>query len=69
MVSLSYLFLLNGKYQSSLLVIFNNPLFCNLFHVYNWIQFFVSMFNDTITNNTYKFSVKGGEYYLKLTEP
>ena len=21
---------------------------CNLFHVYNWIQFFVSMYNDTI---------------------
>jgi hypothetical protein len=27
---------------------------CNLFHVYNWIQFFVSMYNDTIsTNNNY----------------
>jgi hypothetical protein len=24
---------------------------CNLFHVYNWIQFFVSMYNDTIANN------------------
>ena len=24
---------------------------CNLFHAYNWIQFFVSMYNDTITNN------------------
>ena len=24
---------------------------CNLFHVYNWIQFFVSMCNDTIANN------------------
>ena len=23
---------------------------CNLFHVYNWIQFFVSMYNDTIAN-------------------
>ena len=22
---------------------------CNLFHVYNWIQFFVSMYNDTTT--------------------
>jgi hypothetical protein len=21
---------------------------CNLFHVHNWIQFFVSMYNDTI---------------------
>ena len=24
---------------------------CNLFHIYNWIQFFVSMYNYTITNN------------------
>ncbi len=24
---------------------------CNLFHVHNWIQFFVSMYNGTITNN------------------
>ena len=24
---------------------------CNLFHVHNWIQFFVSMYNDTIANN------------------
>jgi hypothetical protein len=24
---------------------------CNLFHVYNWIQFFVSMYNDTTINN------------------
>jgi putative transposase len=24
---------------------------CNLFHVHNWIQFFVSMYNFTITNN------------------
>jgi putative transposase len=23
---------------------------CNLFHVYNWIQFFVSMYNDIISN-------------------
>ena len=31
---------------------------CNLFHVYNWIQFFVSMYNDTIANNnTYDFEV------------
>jgi putative transposase len=26
---------------------------CNLFHVHNWIQFFVSMYNDTIANNNY----------------
>jgi putative transposase len=24
---------------------------CNLFHVHNWIHFFVSMYNDTIPNN------------------
>ena len=24
---------------------------CNLFHVYNWIQFFVSIYNDMIVNN------------------
>ena len=24
---------------------------CNLFHVHNWIQFFVSMYNDTIFEN------------------
>ncbi|HJT83572.1 MAG TPA: DDE-type integrase/transposase/recombinase [Nitrososphaeraceae archaeon] len=24
---------------------------CNLFHVHNWIQFFVSMYNDTIIEN------------------
>ncbi len=26
---------------------------CNLFPVYNCIQFFVSMYNDTISNNNY----------------
>ena len=31
---------------------------CNLFHVYNWIQFFVSIYNDTIANNTYDFGLK-----------
>jgi putative transposase len=24
---------------------------CNLFHVHNWIQFFISMYNETIKNN------------------
>ena len=24
---------------------------CNIFHVYNWIQFFVSMYNDTTCEN------------------
>jgi putative transposase len=33
---------------------------CNLFHVYNWIQFFVSMYHDTIANNN--------TYDLKVTE-
>jgi len=31
---------------------------CNLFHVHNWIQFFVSMFNDTIANNNNDFWLK-----------
>jgi putative transposase len=31
---------------------------CNLFHYYNLIQFFVSMYNDTIANNTYNFQLK-----------
>jgi len=26
---------------------------CNLFHVYNWIQFFVFMYNDTIVNHNH----------------
>ncbi|MDR4512428.1 MAG: DDE-type integrase/transposase/recombinase [Nitrososphaeraceae archaeon] len=26
---------------------------CNLFHVHNWIQFFISMYNDTIANNNH----------------
>lgn len=31
---------------------------CNLFYVYNWIQFFVSMYNYTITNNNNDFGLK-----------
>ena len=31
---------------------------CNLFHVHNWIQFFVSMYNDTIANNNYDFGLE-----------
>jgi len=31
---------------------------CNLFHVYNWIQFFVSMYNDMIVNNNDNFLLK-----------
>ena len=30
----------------------------NLFHVHNWIQFFVSMYNDTIANNNYDFELE-----------
>ena len=30
---------------------------CNLFHVHNWIQFFVSMYNNTTINN-YDFGLK-----------
>jgi len=26
---------------------------CNLFHVHNWIQFFVSIYNDTIHKNDF----------------
>ena len=26
---------------------------CNLLHVYNWLQFFVTMYNDTIYKNNY----------------
>ena len=33
---------------------------CNLLHVYNWIQFFVYMYNDTtiITTGNNKFEIK-----------
>jgi len=31
---------------------------CSLFHVYNWIQFFVSMYNDTIANNNNYFELE-----------
>lgn len=31
---------------------------CNLFQVYNWTQFFVSMYNDTIANNNNDFGLK-----------
>ncbi|MDR4512518.1 MAG: hypothetical protein MRJ93_12530 [Nitrososphaeraceae archaeon] len=31
---------------------------CNLFQVYNWIQFFVSMYNDMIVNNNHDFLLK-----------
>ena len=43
---------------------------CNLFHVYNWIQFFISMYNDTTSKKIYFInkSEERGEYIL-LTEP
>ncbi|HSF49125.1 MAG TPA: hypothetical protein VLA74_00050 [Nitrososphaeraceae archaeon] len=31
---------------------------CNLLHVQNWIQFFVSMYNDTIANNNNYFELE-----------
>jgi putative transposase len=38
---------------------------CNLFHVYNWIQFFVSMYNDTIFENYFINELNDrGEYIL-----
>ena len=39
---------------------------CNLFHVYNWIQFFVSMYNDTTSIKNYfiKYLNERGEYIL-----
>ena len=36
---------------------------CNLFHVHNWIQFFVSIYNDTIANNN-----NNNNNYFELTE-
>src|SRR5215203_1006614 len=37
---------------------------CNLFHVHNWIQFFVSIYNDTITNNNCNFGLKEANIIL-----
>jgi putative transposase len=39
---------------------------CNLLHVYNWIQFFLSMYNDIIYNKIYSITrlLEGGEYIL-----
>jgi len=31
----------------------------NLFHVHNWIQFFVAMYYDMIVNNDDDFNLKG----------
>ena len=35
---------------------------CNLFHVHNWIQFFVTMYNDTTT------TTRNNEFEIKLKE-
>ncbi|MGZ5501811.1 MAG: hypothetical protein ACXWEW_11740, partial [Nitrososphaeraceae archaeon] len=38
---------------------------CNLFHVYNWIQFSVSMYNDTTFENYFINELhERGEYIL-----
>ena len=38
---------------------------CNLFHAYNWIQFFVSMYNDTTFDNYFINEMnKEAEYIL-----
>jgi len=33
---------------------------CNLFHVYNWIQFFVPMYNNTIYKNDFIIQLQEG---------
>jgi hypothetical protein len=30
----------------------------NLFHIHNWIQFFVTMYNDTTTTRNNEFEIK-----------
>ena len=42
---------------------------CNLFHVYNWIQFFVSMYNDTTFENYFINELNEMGEYILLTEP
>ncbi len=42
---------------------------CNLFHVYNCIQFFVSMYNYTIVNNNNDFELLEEMNTILLTEP
>ena len=39
---------------------------CNLFHAYNWIQFFVPMYNDTTSkkNNFINELNEGGKFIL-----
>ena len=42
---------------------------CNLFHVHNWIKFFVSMYNDMISKKNYFINElnERGKVYLNLT--
>ena len=42
---------------------------CNLFHAYNWIQFFVSMYNDKTFENYFINELNEGGEYILLTEP
>jgi hypothetical protein len=43
---------------------------CNIFHVHNWIQFFVSMYNDTIYNkNDFIIQLQEEVNKILLTEP
>ena len=38
---------------------------CNLFHVHNWLQFFISMYNNTTSKNYFINELNGrGEYIL-----
>jgi len=39
---------------------------CTLFHVYNWIQFFISMYNNVTTTgrNDFNFEFNGGKITL-----
>jgi putative transposase len=40
---------------------------CNLFHVHNWIQFFISMYNDTTSTNDNYFVNQLQEEVINLT--
>ena len=42
---------------------------CNLLHVHNWIQFFVSMYNDTIANNNNNFELEEVNIILNQQSP
>ena len=42
---------------------------CNLFHIHNWIQFFVSMYNDKTFEDYFINELNDRGEYIKLTEP